>query len=94
MSAAHVGAMRKRLESLFERLAPLAGEVQTPAAGSENSGPGQLEPSTLVPDLQQLDRIVGRLVSATDGNEAEADTLVREYRQVAARLRQALQARK
>ena len=94
MAADHVGAMRKRLESLFERLAPLAGEVQTPAAGSENSGPGQLEPSTLVPDLQQLDRIVGRLVSATDGNEAEADTLVREYRQVAARLRQALQARK
>lgn len=87
MSADHRRALRKGLDSLFERLAPLAGEVQTLPAPDAISGSGQAGPASLVPDLQKLDRIVSRLISGSEGAEADAGPLVREYQEIASRLR-------
>jgi hypothetical protein len=88
MSADHLRALRKDLDSLFERLAPLAGGVQTPPAPDANSGSRQAEQASLVPDLQKLDRIVTRLVSGSEGAESDAGPLVHEYQEIARRLRQ------
>jgi hypothetical protein len=88
MSADHLRALRKELDALFERLAPLAGEVQAPSAPEVGSGSGQAGPASLVPDLQKLDRIVAQLIGGSDGAEAEAGALVREYQEIAGRLRQ------
>ena len=79
MSDDHRRTLRKELDSLFERLAPLAGEVRAASASEVNAGSGEVEPASLVPDLQKLDRIVAGLVSGSDGAEKDPGTLVREY---------------
>jgi anti-sigma factor RsiW len=89
MSSDHLKALRKELDSLFERLTPLAGEIQSVPAPGSSPGPGQAEPASFVPDLQRLDRIVSRLVSS-DGADADAGALLREYHEIAGRLRQDL----
>jgi hypothetical protein len=94
MSGDHLRTLRKELDSLFERLTPLAGEVRVASAPEVNAGAAEAEPASLVPDLQKLDRIVAGLVSGSDGAEADAGTLVREYQEVAGRLRQSLLSRR
>jgi hypothetical protein len=94
MSGDHVRALRKELDSLFERLTPLAGEALRLPAPDANSDSGQIELASLVPDLQKLDRIVARLVSGSDGAEAEPDALVREYQELAGRLRESVHKRR
>lgn len=85
MSSDHLKALRRELDSLIERLAPLAGEIQPPQVAGR--GFSQAEPALLVQDLQRLDRIISRLVSSDDA-AANAGALLREYRETAGRLSQ------
>ena len=88
MSSDHMRALRKNLDSLIERLAPLAGEVQVSQELAANSGEREPDLAALVSALQRLDRVVASLVSGAEADQGGATTLVREYQQLSGSLKQ------
>jgi len=87
MWADHLKALRNDLDSLSERLAPVAGAVQMPGVLPSTSDALQPWQESLVADLQKLNRIVNLLVSSSEGDQAQTGALLREYQELAGRLR-------